>query len=242
MRLLHTAIWFIYFFAYLVYLLPRRIRIKRLIKKGKFEKADSIIQKTVSKWAKGMLSFAGIKLEVEGEENIPDGAAVFACNHQSMFDIPTALVGLKRPNGFITKTDAQKIPLIKDWMKYLGCVFIDRDSPRKAMAAINEGAHNIESGKSMIIFPEGTRSKDGNLGEFKNGAFKMAQKSKAPIIPVAIIGSRKALEGSNYRITPTKIKIKILPEIDVSELSKSEIKNLGEITRNKIMNAMCIYC
>ena len=100
-------------------------------------------------------------------------------SHQGDYDIPLMLLYLDEPHGLVAQVETKKIPLVRTWMELLDCVFIDRDSPRKAMEAMRQAQTMLEQGKSMVVFPEGTRSRGDQMNEFKAGAFRMACKAGA---------------------------------------------------------------
>lgn len=158
------------------------------------EKYKSAMIHFLVRW---IMFFLGMRLIVEGRENLPpfmSGGAIFA-NHQSLLD-SVVLVGSGVWCGFVGKAELKKIPVLNGFFKMIKSVYIDRKSPRDSIKAILDASNNIKKGHVMAIFPEGTRSKDGKIHEFKSGSFKMATRVKANVIPVAIYGSRAILEES----------------------------------------------
>lgn len=226
---MRTIVWFIYFWAELILLLPRLRRAEKARAAGDAAGADAIVQREVPLWANKLLRLAGVTVTVTGKENIPaQGACVFIGNHRSYYDIPLMLTQLDKAHGLVAKVEIDKLPLIRRWMRLLHCVFIDRDNPRKAMAAMNEASANLQAGRSVVIFPEGTRSKgaETELGEFKAGAFRIATKAKAPLVPVAIHGSRDIMENNGGWMKPGHVEIRILPAIETAGLAREEQKAL----------------
>lgn len=140
------------------------------------------------------LKISGCKLTVLGKENIPKEAALFVSNHQSYFDILVTQNTVGKPMGFVAKKEMLKFGLLAMYMKDIGCVFLDRQDPRAGIQAINAGAENLKLGHSMLIFPEGTRSKSDDMAPFKEGSLKMAEKTKTLAVPVAVIGTNRMLE------------------------------------------------
>ena len=207
---------------------------KLLTKKGETEKRDAIVKKRFNNLVRRMYSFAGVKVEVAGRENIPEGTVLFCANHQGLFDAGIMLAYMREPCGFVIKKEVEKIPLAASWLRYLGSVFIDRDSPRAAVEAINKAAENLKNGKSMVIFPEGTRSRTGEIGEFKNGAFKMAQKTGVPIVPVAISGTSDIWERE-HKIRPGTVKVSVLSPVYTNAMTREEFKTLGYVVREMIV-------
>ncbi len=216
-----------------------KLKINMLTKKGDTEGRSKYIHKVTTTWAKSVMNLAGAKITVVGEENIPkDKTALFVANHQSNFDIPLIMSSIDVPKGFIAKKELEKWPMISTWMKYIKCIFMDRSNLRKSAEAIVEGTKLLKSGYSMVIFPEGTRSKGGHLGEFKAGSFKLATKSKCPIVPVTIDGTYKLLEANNNWIKGADVRLVIHPAIDVTSLSKEETDNLHN-TVSSIISKDC---
>lgn len=212
-----------------------RIKIHSLTKKGDFKKRQDYIHKITTKWAKFVIKLSGAKITIIGEENLPKNQTVlFVANHQSNFDIPLLMSSIDIPKGFIAKKELEKWPIISTWMKYINCIFMDRSNLRKSAEAIVEGTKLLKNGYSMVIFPEGTRSKGGPIEEFKAGSFKLATKSKCPIVPVTIDGTYKLLEANNNWIKSHNVQLIIHPPIDVTSLSREESENLHNTVRSII--------
>ena len=207
--------------------------------KGRLEERTLFIHKVTYKWAKFVMKMSGAKVTVKGLENVPtDKTVLFMSNHQSYFDIPLLMSAVDMPKGFIAKKELGTWPGISTWMKYIQCVFMDRDNIRKSAEAIIQGINILKSGYSMVIFPEGTRSKGGETHEFKAGSFKLATKPKVPIIPVTINGSYKLLEKNNYKIKADNVEVIFHPAIDVANLSKEEINNLPKTLEDIVFSAL----
>jgi len=228
--MLRTIVWFIYFWIYQLALIPKYFYFKNMSKKTELrESFDAKVDKEAKRWARSLVKLAGGDITVIGEEKIPaDQAVVFVANHQGNFDIPVLLGYIKKPKAFIAKKEAKKMPMIGDWMKFMNCVFMDRSNPREALKAINEGAQNVKDGYSLVIFPEGTRSPDGKLKEFKQGSLKLALKAKAPIVPVAISGTFDMMQKGKRIIRPAKVEVRIGDPIFTDELTGHESKMIME--------------
>lgn len=196
---------------------------------GDFEKERESILKASSHWGSMVFEMFDSKLNVTGLENVPDkGPVVFVGNHQGYADIVAYCAAFQKFQfGFVAKDDLGKVPLYGKWIKRIRSVFIERDDPRASLKAINEGIKYVEQGFSMVIFPEGTRSKGPEPGEFKKGSLKLATKPQVPIIPVSLDGSYKFFEETG-RITPTEINILVHPPIETKNLDRKEEKALHE--------------
>lgn len=224
--MIRTIIWFAYFWIKLVLFIPSFFKAKKIndpIQRSNY--AD----KRARNYMGSLLKLAGCKVSVEGLENVPvDQAVLFVCNHQSNFDIPLMITQLPGKKGFIAKVETLKLPIIRDWMKYMNCVFMDRSDIRQQVKSITEGVNILKSGHSMVIFPEGTRSEDGHLLEFKPGGMKLATKSGVPIVPVTINRSMDLMKKGTSKITPAHVTIIISPAIEITDEMNRETVKLTE--------------
>ncbi len=147
--------------------------------------------------------FLGINLDVKGLENIPDGEPViFVLNHQSFIDVKLSIAAIPRNCSFVSKDIIFKIPVLGRYMKISGHIGIRRSDERNAYGTLNEVIKKLDAGKSIIFFPEGTRSVNGELGRFKRGISMVILKSGRKVIPTAIIGSRGYLPKSSILSNP----------------------------------------
>ncbi|MBS3995623.1 MAG: 1-acyl-sn-glycerol-3-phosphate acyltransferase [Alkaliphilus sp.] len=224
-RLLYLVI---YLKANLLYLLPSLWKAKRLEAQGRSDEFYDYIFKICYNFGNGLIKCTGSTVDVSGTEKIPDGSVLFVCNHQSFFDIPLMLGTINKPKSFIAKIETMNIPLISSWMKLGKCVFIDRDDARQSLKAINEGIEILKSGHSMVVFPEGTRSKSSEMLEFKKGSLRLATRSGVPIVPITISGSYKIFEANNVKIKPAHVKITVSEPIFTNNLTKEEESQLSD--------------
>lgn len=231
-----TIIWYSYFFLSIPLTIPTLIKVKKLDKEGKTDEKVALVHKFTSNWTRKLLKLIDVKVNVHGKENLPkDKNVLFVGNHQGNFDIPIYISCIDVPKGFVAKIELTKMAGIKTWMKYMNCIFMDRSSIRKAGEAIIMGINALKSGNSLVVFPEGTRSKGDKMGEFKPGSFKLATKSKVPIIPVTMNGSYKIMEGnSNKHLTSATVDLYIHPMIETANLSKEEQDHLPEKVKSII--------
>lgn len=175
------------------------------------------------------LFLAGTKITYLGEENVPkDQAVLYIGNHRSYFDILSTYVRVPRPTGYIAKTEMLRYPLLKDWMKNLHCLFLDRQDLKKGMKTILEAIDKIKNGISICIFPEGTRNKvNDTFLPFRDGSFKIAEKANCPIIPMTINNSAAVFEDQFPKIKKAHIVIEYGEPIYMNELSKEDKKAIG---------------
>lgn len=196
--------------------------------KEDYECERANIQKAESIWSNRVMDQFGAHLTVHGREHIPEtGPVVFIGNHQGYADIISYFAALS-PSlafGYVAKEDLGKIPIYGPWIVRIRSVLIKRNDPRASMRAIDEGIDLIQKGFSLMIFPEGTRSKGPKPGSFKRGAFKLATKPEVPIIPVSIYGSYKMYEETGI-MKGARVDVKIHPPVETKGLSRQEEKQL----------------
>ena len=229
---------YIKYIRYIAYMVVMRMKgIKRDYierTKGK-EEAWKYAQEVFKKWSDFTINIIGMDIEVEGYENVPEGTCVFMANHQSILDVPTIRYATKRTLDFVAKKELSEAPFIGYWITHVNSVTIDRDNVREGMKAINQAVSNIKDGYTFTIFPEGTRSKDGEIHEFKKGSIKIATKSKVPIVPVAIKGTSACFEDSK-EFLPGKIKVVFGEAIETENMTKEEEKELMSSVENIVRN------
>jgi len=185
-----------------------------------------IIYKLAQIWARIVVILSACSMTVTGREHIPNhGGICFVSNHVGAFDIILALAYIGRPFGFIAKKELLLLPGINLWIYILGGFFIDRKNPRKALKTIGLGIKRIKDGGSMLIFPEGTRSRGKEIGTFHPGALKLASSSNALIVPIAISGSYEVFE-KNYRVNSAAVSISFLPPINIDTIPQQDRKIL----------------
>lgn len=178
------------------------------------------------RWVENITEKYGITYDVVGEENIPaaeDGPFMIYSNHQGYGDM-AATMWIMRDHGmlaYVAKSEWSKYKILNDAVVYTRSIFLTRDNPKEAVRALGEAKKVLDQGFNMIIFPEGTRSKGHQMGEFKAGAFKFAEKAKVPILPVTIDGSYKLFEEKGT-YQPCHIKVTIHPLVHIEKMSREE--------------------
>jgi 1-acyl-sn-glycerol-3-phosphate acyltransferase len=189
-------------------------------------------------WGKTIISMIpGWSVTIEGVENIPADrdAVVIVANHESMADI-WAMFFLNMQFRWLSKAEVGKIPVIGAVMRLCGYIFIKRGNRASAAAAMEQSKVVIGEGISMMFFPEGTRSVDGKLKDFKLGAFKLATETKADILPVAIHGAGVLFPKGSKVPFPSEIKIKVLPRVPAPD-SNENLAGFASTVRDKIAEA-----
>jgi len=161
-------------------------------------------------WGRINLWAAGVKVNMRGLENLSTpGPYIFASNHQGWFDIFAALGKLPVRFSWLAKEELFRIPILGHAMYRAGYISIDRKDHRKALESMNKAAEVIRQGTSVFVFPEGTRSPDGMIRDFKKGVFVLAVKSQQPIVPISISGSYLILPKNSRKIHPGEIRFSI---------------------------------
>lgn len=233
--MIRSIIWYVKFVVTLILKTPKLKKVQKILSEKGQKESDEYAYPIVKNWAADRIKDSGAKIHVYNQERIPEDTNVlFVSNHQSDFDIAIFLACIKKYTGFVAKVEMENVPLLSDWMRSIHCVFLDRDNIKKSMKTILEAINLLKEGYSMVVFPEGTRSKSSNIGEFKAGSFKLATKSKVPIVPVTINGSYKILEGNRYIINPSDVYVYIHEPIYVDKLTKEEISKLPNTVYNII--------
>ena len=197
------------------------------------------IHDNASRVSKNILKLSGATLTVKGAEHLPkEGAVLYVSNHQSFMDIPVIMAVLSRPAGFIAKDDLGKIPFFKEWVVQLKAVLIARGDARKALAAIIQASKLLQQGHSLVLYPEGTRSKDGKLLEFKAGSLKAAQKGKAVIVPYAVDGAMDVMKRDSYLIHKADVTVTVMPVIPADTVQAMDTKELADLVKKQIAEAL----
>ena len=186
-------------------------------------------------WGRAFVRLGGWAFRVEGMENLPSGGAVLVANHQSIVDIPMLLSAFPRPVRFLAKRELGEIPLFGKAMAAAGNLFIDRDDPRDAVRMLRDVGARLRDGRLVVVFPEGTRSMGGSIGEFRPGAFYLAQKSGAPVVPVYIDGGYRAIPKGSIRVRPAELLVRVLPPLSPGEGAGGSKEQIAASVRARLI-------
>lgn len=190
-------------------------------------------------WSKFMCLISWTKVTVKGKENIRKGQSyVFCSNHTSIFDVFLIYGYIGVPFKWIMKKELEKVPFIGWACKAAGFLFIDRAKGRKAFNTLQQAKSIFSGGVSLVIFPEGTRTRDGAIGKFKRGAFEIAKEMELPIIPMRIDGGFYVMPHNRFLPYPGELKLTILPEI----ASFSPADHDEEAARIEEIRGMIVGC
>jgi len=187
-------------------------------------------------WGKTALLANRVKVKIEGIEHLMNGKGpyIFMSNHQGSYDIFALLGHLPYQFKWLAKKELFSIPFFGWTMAAVGYISIDRGGTRDTVGAMNEAAQKIRDGMSVVIFPEGSRSPDGSIQPFKKGGFTLAIKSRVPIVPIAISGSRDIMPKDRLTAASGEIRVFVDRPIEIQELSLRDRESLMKRVRETI--------
>jgi len=190
-------------------------------------------------WSKALLFLAGIDVKVDGVENIPkEKAVIFMPNHQGHWDYPILFNSLPRRFAFVAKKELFSVPFLGKYMENAGNIPIDRQAGKSAHETLSRVTNAVREGESILVFPEGTRTWDGKVGEFKRGSFHVAFETGAPVVPVAISGSFAIMKRHSWVVNPGKIELKIGKPVTLQVSGQHVTRDDYLIAMDKVKNAI----
>jgi 1-acyl-sn-glycerol-3-phosphate acyltransferase len=190
-------------------------------------------------WSRLILKTSRIRVTVEGLEHIrqpADTPMIFCVNHQSSMDIPVLLVNLPFQFRFIAKRSLFRYPFMGWHLRRSGHIAVARDRPGEARRSLDEAARKIREGYPVVVFPEGGRSRTGEILRFKSGAFRLAVLSGVPVTPVTLNGTREVLKPDTVHVRPGHVEMIIHPPIPTEGLRGADVDDLTERVRNQILS------
>ncbi|MFV0471993.1 MAG: lysophospholipid acyltransferase family protein [Paludibacteraceae bacterium] len=188
-------------------------------------------------WGKFCCYVFFINIKTVGFERLDKKQSyIFTANHQSMFDILVVYGWIPFIFKWIMKMELRKVPFIGAASAAAGHIFVDRSNPIAAKHSMEKAAEQLKNGNSVVIFPEGTRTKTGKLGKFKRGAFLLAMELKLPIVPVTISGSYERIKG--LRVFPGTITLTVHPPLDVTQYDMSQSSELLRTTQEIVRSGL----
>ncbi len=207
---------------------------KDLPEKERWQKAYEFLRPECA----DLLKTTGSRVIYHGLENLPDKpGALFVGNHTSILDIPALISVMEFPTAFVSKKELDNTPMVGKLLKLIGCVSLDRQNIRQALEAVKEASERLQQGINMVVFPEGTRSKTGQIGEFKKGSIRIATAVGAPVVPFRIEGLRGVLEGNKgIQIEPREVHIYFGKPIEVAGMTRQEQKKLADDMRRIVVD------
>ncbi len=178
--------------------------------------------------ARFALVLCGIKVRVEGRENIPPGVCIFVANHTSNADPPAVVGSIPRRVALLGKKEVFRVPILGTVLKLAGFVAVDRANREAAIGSVDQAIERLKTGLSFLIFPEGTRSPDGRLRPFKKGSFVMAIRAQVPVVPVSVAGAHKAMRKGDPAVHPGSVTVKFHPPVDAKAYTMEQRDALAE--------------
>jgi 1-acyl-sn-glycerol-3-phosphate acyltransferase len=201
------------------------------------KKDFGIRYETARFWAHTVMRLANTQLKIEGAENLPkEGSHLLVSNHQGSLDAFIMFGALDIPFQAVGKIEGKKIPILGKWYTTMDMIYFDRDSIKDSMRMIKEAAQCLKGGRNLLIFPEGTRAKSAQMGEFKAGSLKPAYIAQKPIIPIALIDAYKVLDapgGNHFTVT-----VKIGEMLTYEEFGAKSTQETIDIVKDRIQAMM----
>jgi len=187
-------------------------------------------------WAPGALRIMGARLEIAGTTEFDFSKSyLFVANHTSQLDIPVLFASLPIPMRFLAKEELRRIPLVGHFIRAMGMVFVDRGQSEAARQSIDRLADSLAAGMSLMAFPEGTRSRDGELGKFKTGPFVAAINSGVPVVPIHIRGAAAILPAKTLEVHPGRVRVAVGRPITSQKLSLENRREFAELVRSRMV-------
>ena len=203
-------------------------------KAGAYDKASRICRR----WIGPIQRLGGVDLTKHGEENlVTDRPVLYVGNHQGDMDILLIMHEFGELYSIIAKIETKKIPVVSHWMANVDCIFMDRGNPRQTLECIRKAQELLEAGRSVVVFPEGTRSKGPEMNEFKSGALRCALKAKVPVVPFVIDGTYNVFETQRY-LKKAHVDLSILPAVEPEEFAGMKTHELSAMLQQKIQDEL----
>ena len=221
------------------YLTEHKKQIEQARATGDIEAEKHGILQATTTWGRKLSELFGAKITVYGKENLPQkGPVLYVSNHQAAADIVVLCAALDTIQfSFVTKAELAKVPLYGRWIDRVRAIFLEREDPRASLQSIKNGIEYLQMGFSLLVFPEGTRSRGIKMGEFKPGAFKLATKPGVPIIPVTVNGTYRSYEDTGI-MKGTEVQVMVHPAIPTAGLTREQERDLPDQVKAVIQEGL----
>jgi 1-acyl-sn-glycerol-3-phosphate acyltransferase len=198
-----------------------------------FDRSGNFGHRCARAWSRAILWTTGVRVRVAGLEHLDRSRSyVFAANHQSIYDIPIAFASLPFQVRIIAKESLGRIPFLGWHLRRAGHVLVDRSNP--GAGVVKKMARLASAGHSLIVFPEGTRSADGEVARFKGGSFVIALQAGLPVVPITIVGSRAVMLKGRLAVRPGEVSFIIHPPIETAGVPRGEVREFAATVRDVV--------
>jgi len=188
-------------------------------------------------WSRLILKTSGVQVRVEGLEHVdPHAPAIFCVNHQSSMDIPVLLVSLPFQFRFLAKRSLFRYPFLGWHLRRSGHVAVYRDRPGEARKSLEEAVRKIREGYPVVVFPEGGRSRTGEILPFKAGAFHLAVRSGVRVVPITLNGTMAVLKPDTVHIRPGRVEMVVHAAVPTAGLASEDVRELAARVRNQVLS------
>jgi len=202
-------------------------------------KNENFIYSPVRFFIRAGLAMVGVSVKVSGLEYLdPNQTYIFTPNHQSLIEVPLFVTYLGRNPAYLGKKEIFKYPVFGYGIRLIGVVPVDRSNSPAAVESAKLATENLRRGKSYVVYPEGTRSRDGRMLPFKKGAFMMALDAGVPVVPVTVSGATKIMPKAQIKVFPSTVRITVHRPISTVGYSRENVAELVEKTRAQIFSAL----
>jgi 1-acyl-sn-glycerol-3-phosphate acyltransferase len=201
-----------------------------------FDRSGNVAHRCAQAWARWILGTTGVRVTVIGLDRLePDRSYVFAANHQSIYDIPIVFASLPYQLRIVAKESLGRIPFMGWHLHRAGHLLVNRRNPGADI--VRKMARLVREGSSLIVFPEGTRSVDGQLGRFKKGPFLVAVDARLPVVPVTISGSRHVMTKGRLMVRPGDVQVTVHAPVATDGVRREEVLAIAERVRGAVASA-----
>lgn len=208
------------------------VMVSYAVTRSTLQRDRGVFRRAQRDWARGITDFSGIDVSVTGAEHLdPAGRYVLVSNHQSHLDIPILFMSLPVTPGFVAKKELSKVPFLAQALDYGGHVLIDRTDRDSARASMEQAAAEVRGGKTVLVFPEGTRGGQECISRFKSGAFHLAKAAGVPLVPIGVRGTRRVFPREGMLIHGGKVEVHVGQPFDPAMIAGSEVHELAEQAR-----------
>ena len=232
--MLRTVAFIAYFFPLMASTTMLFIPLALVRLLGGVRAAGDFVRILTGAWARHVLWVVGARVTVRSEGPAPrERVLCVVSNHQGFADIPVAVGYVPRKVGFIAKQELTRLPVLSWWMRAMDCVFLKRTSAQHALRVIRRAVERMKGGRSMIVFPEGTRSRSRRMRSFKAGSMKLPKDAGAAVLPVTIDGTYRVFEEEG-RIKPTEVSVTLHPVVPAETVGSLSRRELAELLQQRI--------